>query len=75
MYIKNITVNNLYSYVSDKAVRSSCISLLKILYYEYIIIIPFLLFLYFHFINFSSNLGYLRITDLGIARIWKPDNS
>ena len=22
----------------------------------------------------SSNIGYLRLTDLGIARIWKPDN-
>jgi len=22
----------------------------------------------------KSKLGYLRLTDLGIARIWKPDN-
>ena len=22
----------------------------------------------------SPNIGYLRLTDLGIARIWKPDN-
>lgn len=25
--------------------------------------------------NIYNSIGYLRLTDFGIARIWKPDNS
>lgn len=32
-------------------------------------------FFYFIWNFFLKITGYLRITDLGIARVWKPDNS
>lgn len=31
--------------------------------------------IYMKFVSDKSILGYLRITDFGIARIWRPDNS